>query len=280
MWSNYHSHCNYCDGKGVLADYAARAESLGMESVGFSSHAPVPFDLKWAMKKVDLKSYLLEIEALRKSSKIQLYKGLEVDFVPGKVSPNDYKDQLDYTIGSIHFVDYFSDGKPWEIDGSPIVFRDGLEQIFKGSFEDAIIRYFELTREMIDKACPTIIGHLDKIKIQNHDGEFFSESDSWYQHAVTETLNKIADSGAIVEINTRGLYQKKSHTPYPSPWIIELMRLRNIPITMCSDAHDPKDLTNQFPETAALLFTLGYRKISILRDGSWESVNLTPDGIV
>ncbi|HEY0655344.1 MAG TPA: histidinol-phosphatase [Chryseosolibacter sp.] len=280
MWSNYHSHCNYCDGKGQLADYAAKAESVGMKSIGFSSHAPVPFDLTWAMSMADLQSYLSEIEALQKTSSIQLYKGLEIDFIPGRVSPNDFKSKLDYTIGSVHFVDYFPDGRPWEIDGSPIVFRDGLNQIFNGSFRDAVTRYFELTLQMIDKACPTIIGHLDKIKIQNHDGQFFSESDSWYQHSVTEVLNKIADSGAIVEINTRGLYQRKSHTPYPSPWVIELMRLRHIPITLCSDAHTPDDLINQFPETAALLFTLGYRKISILRDGSWESVNLTPDGLV
>lgn len=279
MWSNYHSHCNYCDGKGTLADYALKAENSGMLSVGFSSHAPVPFDLPWAMKSSDLTNYLSEIEALQKTSKIQLYKSLEIDFIPGKISPHDFKNKLDYTIGSIHFVDYFPGGKPWEIDGSPIVFRDGLNQIFRGSFKDAVTRYFELTRQMINQACPSIVGHLDKIKIQNHDGEFFSESDPWYQQAVIETLNLIAESGAIVEINTRGLYQKKSHTSYPSPWIIELMRLRHIPITLCSDAHSPDDLTNQFPETAALLFTLGYRKISILRDGSWESVNLTPDGI-
>jgi histidinol-phosphatase (PHP family) len=279
MWSNYHSHCNYCDGKGTLADFATKGRELNLLSMGFSSHAPVPFDVKWAMKKEELPQYLADIELLRRGSPIELYKGLEVDYVPGKVSPNDFKDQLDYTIGSIHFVEYLNNGRPWEIDGSPIVFKEGLREIFNNDYRAAVMRYFELTREMIDKACPTIVGHLDKIKIQNHDGEFFSESDPWYQHEVTETLNKIADAGAIVEINTRGIYQKKSHTTYPSPWIIELMRLRHIPITVSSDAHQTEDLTNQFQETAALLFTLGYRKISILRDGSWEPVNLTPNGL-
>jgi histidinol-phosphatase (PHP family) len=279
MWSNYHSHCNYCDGKGTLADFAAKGQSLNLQSMGFSSHAPVPFDVKWAMQNDDLPNYLDEIEKLQKHSAIQLYKGLEVDFVPGKVSPNDFKDKLDYTIGSIHFVEYFPDGRPWEIDGSPIVFKHGLKEIFNNNYKDAVTRYFQLTREMIDQACPTIVGHLDKIKIQNHEGEFFSESDPWYQHEITETLNKIADAGAVVEINTRGIYQKKSHTTYPSPWIIELMRLRHIPITVSSDAHQTDDLINQFEETASLLFTLGYRKISILKDGSWKPVNLSPNGI-
>jgi histidinol-phosphatase (PHP family) len=280
MWSNYHSHCNYCDGKGALRDYATKAKSLGFESIGFSSHAPVPFELTWAMKKEDVPKYLAEIESVKKDfPAMEIYKGMEIDFIPDIVSPNDFKTQLDYTIGSIHFVDYFPDGRPWEIDGSPVVFKNGLEMIFRNNFKEAVSRYFELTREMIDKACPDIVGHLDKIKIQNHEGQFFSESDAWYQHEVTETLNKIADAGVIVEINTRGLYQKKSHTPYPSPWVIELMRQRHIPITVNSDAHTPDDLVNQFAETASLLFTLGYRKISILRDGSWTPVNLTPNGI-
>jgi histidinol-phosphatase (PHP family) len=252
-----------------------------MTSIGFSSHAPVPFPVTWTMKKDDLPKYLTDIEALKKDfPTLQLYNGLEIDFVPGKVAPADFQQLLDYTIGSIHFVDFFPDGKPWEIDGSPIVFKDGLNKIFKNSFKDAVSRYFELTREMIDTSCPTIVGHLDKIKIQNHDGEFFSESDPWYQQQMIETLNKIADSGAIVEINTRGIYQKKSHTTYPSPWVIELMRLRHIPVTINSDAHHPDDLINQFEETASLLYTLGYRKISILRDGSWQPVNLDPNGIV
>jgi histidinol-phosphatase (PHP family) len=281
MWSNFHSHCNYCDGKGTLADYAAKAESLNMASIGFSSHAPVPFSVSWTMKKDELVKYLAEIEALKKVyPRLQLYKGLEIDFIPDTVAPKDFEHLLDYTIGSIHFVESFADGKPWEIDGSPIVFKDGLTKIFKDSYKDAVSRYFELTRQMIETSCPTIVGHLDKIKIQNHEGKFFSESDAWYQHQMTETLNMIADSGAIVEINTRGIYQKKSHTTYPSPWVIELMRLRHIPVTISSDAHDPEDLINQFEETASLLYTLGYRKISILKDGSWQPVNLAPDGIV
>jgi histidinol-phosphatase (PHP family) len=281
MWSNFHSHCNYCDGKGTLADYAAKAESLNMASIGFSSHAPVPFSVSWTMKKDELVKYLAEIEALKEVyPRLQLYKGLEIDFIPDTVAPKDFEQLLDYTIGSIHFVESFADGKPWEIDGSPIVFKDGLTKIFKDSYKDAVSRYFELTRQMIETSCPTIVGHLDKIKIQNHEGKFFSESDTWYQHQMTETLNMIADSGAIVEINTRGIYQKKSHTTYPSPWVIELMRLRHIPVTISSDAHDPEDLINQFEETASLLYTLGYRKISILKDGSWQPVNLAPDGIV
>ena len=49
MWANFHTHSNYCDGKGLLDEYVAQAISLGMLSLGFSSHAPLPFESSWCM---------------------------------------------------------------------------------------------------------------------------------------------------------------------------------------------------------------------------------------
>src|SRR5688500_4374647 len=98
-------HSHYCDGKGELNDYVVTAERLGMVSIGFSSHAPVPFDTKWCMKQERFPDYIDEIEKLKRTASIDVYKGLEVDFIPGITSPNHFKDKLDYTIGSIHFVE-------------------------------------------------------------------------------------------------------------------------------------------------------------------------------
>lgn len=279
MWANFHTHCEYCDGKGVFQDYleAAQRERVGV--LGFSSHAPVPFESPWCMKGQRLEHYLSDINDLRqRNTPVEIYSGLEVDFIPGKIGPADFQNKLDYTIGSIHFIDSFPNGSPWEIDGSHQVFLDGLETIFNNDIKEALKRYYGLTRQMVNESKPDIIGHLDKIKIQNHHPSQFSEADKWYQEEITQTLDLIADAGCIVEINTRGVYQKKSVTTYPSPWILEMIRKRNIPITISSDAHHPKDLTNQFIETAHLLFTLGFRKISILKDGKWNAANLTPNG--
>src|SRR4051812_37908640 len=99
MWTNYHSHSKYCDGKGELADYIQAARKAKVTSMGFSSHAPVPFDCKWCMKKENLQLYLSEINDLKKSTTdIEIYKSLEIDFVPGIISPYQFKDELDYTI--------------------------------------------------------------------------------------------------------------------------------------------------------------------------------------
>jgi histidinol-phosphatase (PHP family) len=281
MWANFHMHSQYCDGTGNLSEYAAAAEEQGMTSIGFSGHAPVPFPCTWCMKKENLTAYLNEIDSLKRHyPERQLYKGLEIDYVPGVVTPADFKNVLDYTIGSIHFIDKFPEGKPWEIDGSHAVFLEGLAKIFNNNIRDAVSRYFELTRKMIEAGCPDVVGHLDKIKIQNEGGKLFHESDSWYREEISLTLDRIRQAGVIIEVNTRGVYQKKSETSYPSPWILEMIHARGIPVTLSSDAHHPRDITSQFEETAATLLAIGFKKISILKDGSWKPVTLNPEGIV
>lgn len=280
MWANFHMHSQYCDGKGDLHEYVAVARTNRMPSIGFSSHAPVPFACTWCMKDHRLPDYLKEIELLKKEAKdIGLHAGLEVDYVPGKVGPADFAQRLDYTIGSIHFIDSFADGQPWEIDGLHTLFLRGLDEVFGNDVRRAIQKYYLLTRRMLKESRPDVLGHLDKIKIQNIDDKFFSEDDSWYQREIEDTLDAIEQSNVIVEVNTRGIYQKKSATPYPSPWILERMHSRAIPITLSSDAHHVSDLTNRFEEVAALLSDIGFSTLQILHQGSWQPFTFNRHGI-
>jgi histidinol-phosphatase (PHP family) len=281
MWSNVHTHSTFCDGKGGLADYVEAARKLKMKTLGFSSHAPIPsVACKWCMENTSLAQYLDEIESLKTSAtNIELYKGLEIDFIPGVVKPSDYAPLLDYSIGSIHFVDSF-ESIPWEIDGSHAVFKEGLEKIFKNDIQGALIRYFELTREMIQQSAPDIIGHLDKIKIQNKAGSPFDESALWYRDEIDKTLNLIKDADAIIEVNTRGIYQKKSAVTYPSPWILEMVLEKRIRITLSSDAHHPDDLVNEFETTASLLNHIGFKNLSILMGGKWKQMPFNQYGII
>jgi len=276
MWTNFHTHTFYCDGKGSFQDFVDVDKTL---SLGFSSHAPLPFPTSWAMKNEALPDYLKEIDQLKKTVKsTEIYAGLEVDFIPGLIAPTDFK-YLDYTVGSIHFVDSFADRFPWEIDGLHARFLEGLESIFNNNYQKAWSRYFELTREMIRKAPPTILGHLDKMKIQNTQSKFFNESEAWYRHEIIETIAAIKKTTIIVEVNTRGIYQKKSSTTYPSPWILELIKEANIPITLSSDAHHPHHLTSEFESTAQMLTKIGFKKICILNEGQWKEVNFSQNGI-
>lgn len=276
MWTNYHCHTNFCDGKKPVADVVAQAKSNGMLAIGVSSHAPLPFPNKWSMRPEMFNAYLEEISKAREQNPgIEVYAGLEVDFIPGKISPNVFKDRLDYTVGSVHFVD-----ETWEIDNTYDVFMDGLTNKFGGSIRQAVARYYELTREMVNTTPPTIVGHMDKVKMHNRGDHFFMEDEPWYREQVDLTLDVIARAGCIVEVNTRGLYQNKTDTTYPSPWILTEILRKNIPVTLSSDAHHPDDLVNRFPETARELINIGFKKIRILLNRRWTDVPFGEHGII
>src|SRR4051812_48082310 len=87
MWTNYHTHTNFCDGKSSIAEVVGAAKRFGMASVGISSHAPLPFERPWCMNSGQLEDYLSEIKKISSlDNSIEVYAGLEIDFIPGKIS--------------------------------------------------------------------------------------------------------------------------------------------------------------------------------------------------
>ncbi len=283
-FTNFHGHCAYCDGKETPEAFIREAVRQRMPVYGFSSHAPLPFDLPWPMRAENTEKYIAAIESLKHTyaGQIEIYTGLEVDYIPqiaGPGQPSIRQWPLDYTIGSVHFVDFFPEGRPWEIDGLHQVFLKGLEEIFQHDIEKAIRRYYALLRQMVQEDPPDVIGHLDKIKIQSEEGQLFSEEAKWYREAVEETLEVIAQSGIIVEVNTRGIYKKKSAEPYPSYWILEKIKAKNIPIMLNADAHHPQEITACFEEVAARLQAIGFEQFRLLRRGVWQDVAFNTQGI-
>jgi histidinol-phosphatase (PHP family) len=276
---NYHSHTNFCDGSNVPEDYVLRAIGYELFAYGFSSHAPVPFECKWCMGNEDLDAYISTIKALKSKYReyIEIYCGLEVDYIPGITGPRSEFIKalnLDYTIGSIHFVDLMDNGSPWEIDNTKEIFEEGLLKMFDNNIEKAIGRYFALTREMIAEETPNVVGHLDKIKMHNKDQRFFKETDVWYKREIDKTLEMTKAKGTIVEINTRGLYKGKSTDFYPSSWILEEICKMDIPVTISSDAHKPAEIILGFDQVYALLSQIGFRHKMILYQGEWIKVLL------
>ena len=193
-FTNFHGHTYYCDGNGTAADYAEAAIAQHIPAYGFSSHATLPYEVAWTMQESEAEKYIAEIQQVKKqyADRIQIYTGLEVDYIPEVAGPGHErirKLNLDFTVGSVHFVDFFPNGHPWEIDGKHTLFLEGLQQIFKGDIRKAVERYYALIRKMAQEDPPGIVGHLDKIKIQNEEGNLFSEEAPWYREAVEETLH-------------------------------------------------------------------------------------------
>lgn len=280
FWTNYHSHSHFCDGVLTPEDQVKGAVEQGVKIFGFSSHCPVPFDNAWSMKPARLEEYLLETRLLKEkySGRIELYQGLEIDYVPGLCTISEFSNLLDYTVGSVHYVDLNWEKNPWEIDGSTEGFLKGLVEVHGGDIQQVIERYYALIREMVETDCPDIVGHLDKIKMHNLHESLFSESDSWYQDAVMATLETIAQAGCVVEINTRGLY-KRDLDSYPSEWVLRCMFEKGIPVMINSDSHAPDEVTARFPDAAGRLLNAGYRFLRIFTDKEWKDVPFDKKGL-
>ena len=106
--TNYHSHCDFCDGHAPMELFVREAVKEGFSSYGVSSHAPFPVQNGCNMQKEKMTAYLEEFRRLKQlySSEIDLYIGLEIDFLDDSFNPSiDYFQSLplDYRIGSVHY---------------------------------------------------------------------------------------------------------------------------------------------------------------------------------
>jgi histidinol-phosphatase (PHP family) len=211
---NLHTHSNFSDGKANAEDVVLEAINQGLEVLGFSDHSPVPFENSFAIKNNEVHNYISTIKSLKEKyqDKIDIYCSMEMDFIPGIVKDfKKTKDELglDYMIGSVHLVGNDVE-KLWFIDGSKVeTYDEGLNNFYNGDIKKGVKTFFYQYNEMIETEEFDIVGHFDKIKMHNRD-RYFLEEDKWYRDLLMETLTLIKEKSLIVEVNTRGIYKKRS----------------------------------------------------------------------
>ncbi|MBK8809073.1 MAG: hypothetical protein IPO21_21560 [Bacteroidales bacterium] len=160
-----------------------------------------------------------------------------------------------------------------------LIFLKGVNEIFNKDGKKIVTRYYQLVEDMINTLNPPIIGHLDKIKMFNINESFFSEKDTWYHEIVERLLDILAEKKIVMEINTRGFYKKNVRKFYPSPWIMNEAKKRNVPVMINSDCHHPEEMIKSYKMAAELLLDCGYKKLTIMKAGEWNSFDFNRDGI-
>ncbi|MCK9612583.1 MAG: histidinol-phosphatase [Bacteroidales bacterium] len=271
--TNYHTHTYFCDGSAEPGKYVLEAIHRELTSLGFSAHAPLPFQTTWNLAEANLGPYCGEINRLKQKYKeqIEIYLSLEIDYIPGVSQSFDLYSKnynLDYTLGAVHLVKSPESKEIWFIDGPASNYDNGLKKIFKNDIQQAVAAYYTQLNEMIITQKPDIIAHFDKIKMNNR-GRFFGENDAWYKKLLSQTIEIIAQSGCMVEVNTRGIYTGKCDSLYPGIEALKQCFDLKIPVTISSDAHKPTDINSYFEETEMVLKRIGFQNIRILKDGQW-----------
>ncbi|MDR2144636.1 MAG: histidinol-phosphatase [Treponema sp.] len=289
-YSCLHTHTTYCDGADDVETMCAAASAKGLVSIGFSSHAPITkktgMKTGWHLPDEKLDEYLETVLAAKKRWRgtLEVFLGLEVDYIQGLCGPGDYQSlPLDYIIGSVHYVASPESG--FTVDAPEEEFLTGFRKLFDGDGKALYNAYYDAYRGMILEGGFNIAGHLDLVKKNNGRYRFFSPEDPAYQKRLVETADclaaKAALSGAqagrettgngafpvVVEVNTGGMNRGRTSEPYPSPAALALLRERNIPVTVTADAHSAGHLGGHYEEARAVMLNAGYTSALRLAGG-------------
>jgi histidinol-phosphatase (PHP family) len=263
---NLHTHTHFSDGSHPPEEYIRQAEEAGLTLLGFSDHSPLPFENTFALREEKVQAYCDSVVALKQqqTNGMKILLGMEVDFIPGMGFSFGYFREnypLDFLIGSVHLVRNGTQEGLWFIDGpDPATYDEGLNLLFGGDIRAGVTAYYHQINEMLLTSKFEIIGHLDKIKMHNRG--HFSEEAPWYEALVDETLALIKEKDVIVEVNTRGMYKKRSATHFPGPAILRKIKDLGIKVIISSDAHRPAEVANLFPETLAMLDAFGLTPVT------------------
>jgi histidinol-phosphatase (PHP family) len=239
---NHTTRCNHAEG--TIDEYIQRAIELGIDIYGFSEHAPMDFDEKYRLPFCDMDAYTNDIldAKERYKNEIEILLGYEVDYLPGHMDERVLNADVDYLIGSVHFIDKWSFDNPEFIGGWK---SKDIDEIWKA--------YFEATEAMVKTGKFDIVGHLDLIKVF----KYMPKQD--VRILAKNALKAIKDSNMVLELNTAGL-RKPIAEIYPSPQLLKEAYALGIPITFASDAHSVEQVGFGYDKVVSLAKEAGYTK--------------------
>ena len=272
--TNYHTHCDFCDGKAPMEMFVQEAIKQGMTSYGVSSHAPFPFPNEWCLAPEKVDDYIAEFHRLKEKygERIDLYLGLEIDYLNDELSPaGEYykKLPLDYRIGSVHFV-IADDGTPVDTDGNPERFISYVNTYFQGNIIEVVIRFFEQNMKMIEQGGFDFMGHPDKISFNGSHYDVSLLEQKWYDDIVQDYYRYIASKKILIEVNTKAW--ERNRFLYPNLRYFKLLNSLHIPVVVNADTHVPEAVNSGRDDALKALLESGYNSVYQIVDGDWKSV--------
>ncbi len=237
---NHTSRCNHAEG--TIDDYIKKAIAEGIDIFGFSDHAPMDFDPRYRMGFEEMRAYEDDVKRAKREyeKEIDIRLAYEVDYLPGHIDERVLSADVDYLIGSVHFIDR------WGFDNPEFIGK------YEGADIDAIWQdYFDLVENMAKCGKFDIVGHLDLIKVF----KYIPKTD--VRLIAQKAMDAIKRADMAIEINAAG-YRKPIGEPYPSRELLQMAFEREIPITFGSDAHKPEQVGYKKDEIAAFAKSVGY----------------------
>ena len=257
MLVDLHNHTPLCNhAQGSIDEYIQAAINKKIKYFGFSDHAPMEFDPHYRMCFENMKLYEKMVNDAKEkyAAQIDILLGYEVDYLKNRVDERVLNADVDYLIGSVHFIE------EWGFDNPEFIGRYEHEDI------DTIWqKYFDAIEEMAKFGKFDIVGHLDLIKVF----KFMPKKD--IKSIAQKAIKAIKKADMVLEINMAGLRKPVEET-YPSKDLLKMAYELDIPITFGSDAHKPEQVGLFSNEVIELAKEVGYNRCAIFHKRERELI--------
>ena len=251
MIVDLHNHTPLCNhAEGTMSEYVEKAIEAGTQYFGFSDHAPMDYDPEYRMKFQEMQKYQTDVLNIKKKyqGKIEILLGYEVDWLPNHMDERVLNADVDYLIGSVHFLEGWGFDNPEFIGGWE---SQNIDEIWQ--------KYFDTIEDMANSKLFDIVGHLDLIKVF----KYMPKGD--INEMAKNALNAIKKAGMVLEINGAG-FRKPIKESYPSISLLKQAYELNIPITFASDAHKPEQVSLFAKQTVQLAKDIGYTECAVFKN--------------
>lgn len=251
-----HIHTPFCPhgSKDTLKQYVERAIELGLETISFTEHAPLPKGFTDPVPQQDSalpydqwKEYIHAIKKYQQAYQkdIRILVGFEVDYIEGFEQEttellNEIGPFLDDSILSVHFLRV--QDKYTCVDYQPESVKTLIEQT--GSLEQVIDLYFDTVLRSITADLgpykPKRIGHMTLIR-KFHRLYPNMSVEQVFQRSL-DVLDAVKEEQLELDYNGAGTKKPHCQETYPPPSIVKEAKKRGIPLVYGSDAHAVKGL--------------------------------------
>ena len=240
--TDFHSHVS----RSSALQMAQAAQDSGLRVLGLSEHdfqmreaQPLLDHMPLEGAMLDLAGYIEAVRAAGRETQCDVRLGMEVDFIPElneQIQALLQGQDWDFLIGSVH-----------EIDG--LLFERDLK-LSREQGEALWLRYFELLRQAVSSGYFSLVSHPVRMRVDN----------PFLPASFDEELERLAAEATrrdvALEINGFDVLN------YPNT-VRRLARAcaaQHTPISVGSDAHNPKQVARAHTQTTAILRESGISK--------------------
>jgi histidinol-phosphatase (PHP family) len=243
--TDFHSHVV----RSSARQMAQTARMRGLRVLGLSEHVFQMSEARTPLEHMALEGpmltiaqYIEAVQAAAHDASLDVRLGLEVDFVPEKneeiqASLRGY--DWDFLIGSVHEID----GQQFEQD----------RQHSAAEGEALWLRYYQLLRAAVQSGWFSLISH--PLRLYTTDPYLPPGLDQEIEQLAAEATHH----NVALEINGYDVL----HYPHMVQRLVRACALHHTPISVGSDAHNPRQIAQAHKQTGKLLHEAGISRVRI-----------------